>query len=100
MRVLRAEGPPLVSPRLPRLHGGAGAPGRPGEYARRTAFTLPPETFGTERRLILGSRLTGKHAIAYRAREMGLSFGEAQLEMLILSDGGTGRWFFGGPALR
>jgi homocitrate synthase len=49
----------------------------PGSYE-----IIPPEAFGMERKLILGSRLTGKHAIAYRAREMGLSFGEAQLKML------------------
>ncbi len=49
----------------------------PGSYE-----IIPPEAFGMERKLIIGSRLTGKHAIAYRAREMGLSFGEAQLKML------------------
>ena len=38
----------------------------PGTYE-----IIPPEAFGLARRLIVGSRLTGKHAIAYRAREMG-----------------------------
>jgi homocitrate synthase len=40
---------------------------------------IPPEAFGVARKLIVGSRLTGKHAVAYRAREMGLRFGEAEL---------------------
>ena len=46
----------------------------PGSYE-----IIPPEAFGLTRRLILGSRLTGKHAIAYRAREMGITFGESEL---------------------
>ena len=46
----------------------------PGSYE-----IIPPEAFGLARRLILGSRLTGKHAIGYRAREMGLTFGEGEL---------------------
>jgi homocitrate synthase len=46
----------------------------PGSYE-----IIPPEAFGLARRLILGSRLTGKHAIGYRAREMGLTFGETEL---------------------
>lgn len=41
---------------------------------------IPPEAFGLARKLIVGSRLTGKHAVAYRAREMGLRFGEAELK--------------------
>ncbi len=41
---------------------------------------IPPEAFGVTRKLIVGSRLTGKHAVAYRAREMGLKFGEAELK--------------------
>jgi homocitrate synthase len=41
---------------------------------------IPPEAFGVTRKLIVGSRLTGKHAVAYRAREMGLRFGEAELK--------------------
>jgi homocitrate synthase len=40
---------------------------------------IPPEAFGVARKLIVGSRLTGKHAVAYRAREMGLTFGEGEL---------------------
>ena len=46
----------------------------PGSYE-----IIPPEAFGLQRRLILGSRRTGKHAIAYRAREMGITFGESEL---------------------
>ena len=41
---------------------------------------IPPEAFGVARKLIVGSRLTGKHAVAYRAREMGLRFGENELK--------------------
>jgi homocitrate synthase len=47
----------------------------PGSYE-----IIPPEAFGLTRRLILGSRLTGRHAIAYRAREMGITFGESELK--------------------
>jgi homocitrate synthase len=47
----------------------------PGSYE-----IIPPEAFGLARRLIVGSRLTGKHAIAYRAREMGITFGESELK--------------------
>jgi homocitrate synthase len=43
---------------------------------------IPPEAFGLSRKLIVGSRLTGHHAIAYRAREMGLKFGEAELKTI------------------
>jgi len=43
---------------------------------------IPPEAFGVSRKLIVGSRLTGKHAVAYRAREMGLRFGEDQLRAI------------------
>ncbi len=49
----------------------------PGSYE-----VVPPEAFGLSRRLILGSRLTGKHAIAYRAREMGITFGESELKAI------------------
>ena len=49
----------------------------PGSYE-----VIPPEAFGLTRRLIVGSRLTGKHAIAYRAREMGITFGENELKAL------------------
>jgi homocitrate synthase len=41
---------------------------------------IPPEAFGVSRKLIVGSRLTGRHAVAYRAREMGLRFGEGELK--------------------
>jgi homocitrate synthase len=49
----------------------------PGSYE-----IIPPEAFGMSRTLIVGSRLTGKHAVAYRAREMGLKFGEAELRAI------------------
>jgi homocitrate synthase len=49
----------------------------PGSYE-----VVPPEPFGVARRLIVGSRLTGHHAIAYRAREIGLTFGESELRAL------------------
>ncbi|MBK9518720.1 MAG: homocitrate synthase [Anaeromyxobacter sp.] len=47
----------------------------PGSYE-----IIPPEAFGLSRKLILGSRLTGRAAIAYRAREMGITFGERELK--------------------
>jgi homocitrate synthase len=43
---------------------------------------IPPEAFGLTRRLIVGSRLTGKHAIGYRAREIGITFGEGELRAI------------------
>ncbi len=43
---------------------------------------IPPEAFGMARKLIVGSRLTGHHAIAYRAREMGIKFGESELKAI------------------
>jgi homocitrate synthase len=49
----------------------------PGSYE-----IIPPEAFGVSRKLIVGSRLTGKHAVAYRAREMGLTFGEGELRAI------------------
>ena len=51
----------------------------PGAYE-----VIPPEAFGVTRRMIVGSRLTGRHAIAYRARELGLQFGEAELRQITL----------------
>ncbi len=39
----------------------------PGAYE-----IIPPEAFGVARRMQIGSRLTGKHAIAARASELGL----------------------------
>jgi homocitrate synthase len=47
----------------------------PGSYE-----IIPPEAFGLSRKLIIGSRLTGRAAIAYRAREMGITFGETELK--------------------
>jgi homocitrate synthase len=49
----------------------------PGSYE-----VIPPEAVGAARQLIVGSRLTGKHAVAYRAREIGLKFGEAELRAI------------------
>jgi homocitrate synthase len=49
----------------------------PGSYE-----IIPPEAFGLSRRYIVGSRLTGRHAIAYRAREMGITFGENELKAI------------------
>jgi homocitrate synthase len=49
----------------------------PGSYE-----IIPPEAFGLTRRLIVGSRLTGKHAIGYRAREIGITFGESELRAI------------------
>lgn len=46
----------------------------PGAYE-----AIPPEVFGVGRRVQVGSRLTGKHAIAFRVRELGLHFGETEL---------------------
>ena len=43
---------------------------------------IPPEAVGMARQLIVGSRLTGKHAVAYRAREIGLKFGEGELRTI------------------
>ncbi len=49
----------------------------PGSYE-----VIPPEAFGLTRRLIVGSRLTGKHAIGYRAREIGITFGAGELKAI------------------
>jgi homocitrate synthase len=49
----------------------------PGSYE-----VIPPEAFGLARKLIVGSRLTGKHAIGYRAREIGITFGEGELKTI------------------
>lgn len=46
----------------------------PGAYE-----AIPPEVFGVGRTLQVGSRVTGRHAIAYRAKELGLHFGEDAL---------------------
>lgn len=40
---------------------------------------IPPEVFGVTRRLQLGSRLTGRHALAQRSRELGLELSEEAL---------------------
>lgn len=49
----------------------------PGSYE-----IIPPAVFGMARTIIVGSRLTGKHAIAYRARELGLEFGQTELKTI------------------
>ncbi|MDZ7703739.1 MAG: homocitrate synthase [Trueperaceae bacterium] len=46
----------------------------PGSYE-----PIPPEVFGVERRLQIGSKLTGRHAIAQRAQSLGLSLDEATI---------------------
>jgi homocitrate synthase len=46
----------------------------PGAYE-----AIPPEVFGVGRRLQIGSKVTGRHAIAHRARELGIHFGETEL---------------------
>ncbi len=46
----------------------------PGTYE-----AIPPEVFGVGRRLQVGSRVTGKHAVLHKARELGLHFGEDAL---------------------
>ena len=46
----------------------------PGSYE-----IIPPEVFGVERRLQIGSRLTGRNAIAQRASELGLELTKAEL---------------------
>jgi homocitrate synthase len=46
----------------------------PGAYE-----PIPPEVFGVGRRIQAGSKLTGKHAIAFRAKELGLHFGDDAL---------------------
>lgn len=43
---------------------------------------IPPAAFGVDRKIIVGSRLTGRHAIAYRARELGLNFGQGELRAI------------------
>ncbi len=43
----------------------------PGSYE-----IIPPEAFGVERRLQIGSRLTGRHAIARRASQLEIDLGE------------------------
>ncbi len=42
----------------------------------------PPEAFGLDRKLIVGSRLTGRAAIKKRAEELGLHFGEEELRRI------------------
>jgi homocitrate synthase len=49
----------------------------PGSYE-----TIPPEAFGVERRLQIASRLTGRHALAQRARELGLRVADEDLRRL------------------
>lgn len=46
----------------------------PGAYE-----AIPPEVFGVGRRIQAASKVTGKHAIAYKVREMGLHYGDEAL---------------------
>ena len=41
---------------------------------------IPPEAFGLSRKLIIGSRLTGRAAVGHRARQMGITSGQVQLK--------------------
>jgi homocitrate synthase len=49
----------------------------PGAYE-----AIPPEVFGVGRTLQIGSKITGKHAIAHRAKELGLHFGDDALRAI------------------
>ena len=49
----------------------------PGAYE-----AIPPEVFGVGRRLQIGSKITGRHAIAHRAKELGLHFGDDALKAI------------------
>jgi homocitrate synthase len=49
----------------------------PGAYE-----AIPPEVFGVGRTLQIGSKITGKHAIAHRAKELGLHFGDDALKAI------------------
>lgn len=51
----------------------------PGTYE-----TIPPQAFGVERRLQVGSRLTGRHALAQRARDLGMLVSDQELRRLTL----------------
>ncbi|MDQ3396962.1 MAG: homocitrate synthase [Deinococcota bacterium] len=46
----------------------------PGAYE-----IIPPEVFGVGRRMQIASRLTGRHALARRARELGLTLSDAAI---------------------
>lgn len=46
----------------------------PGAYE-----AIPPDVFGVGRRIQAASKVTGRHAIAYKARELGLHYGEDAL---------------------
>ena len=49
----------------------------PGSYE-----IIPPDVFGVSRRLQIGSRLTGRNAIANRASELGLKLTKAELQVV------------------
>lgn len=49
----------------------------PGAYE-----AIPPAVFGVGRRIQAGSKVTGKHAIAYKARELGLHYGDEALRQV------------------
>ena len=63
-------------------------------YVNPNAYeVLDPADFGLERTINVAHRLTGRHAIDHRARELGLSFGEDELrkitrEIKTLADSG------------
>jgi homocitrate synthase len=40
---------------------------------------IEPSDFGLERTIAVGHKLTGRHAVAHRATQLGLHFGEIEL---------------------
>jgi len=41
---------------------------------------IDPADFGLERSIQVGHKLTGRHAVAHRATQLGLRFGELELQ--------------------
>ena len=52
----------------------------PGTYE-----VIPPEAFGVERRLQIGSRLTGRHAIARRAADLNITLDDEAIRSVTQS---------------
>ena len=48
----------------------------------RTYEVINPNDFGLKRSFLINHKLTGKHAITYRARELGLELDKLQIEMI------------------
>jgi hypothetical protein len=82
------------TPRLSRRHASglsasSASPRRPSWSTRAASSSSistarPPRAKVWIDELIVGSRLTGRAGVGYRAREMGLVFGEAQLKAVTL----------------